>query len=789
MISLGILMQSGKISSADINLFLRGGSGLDTKSEPPNPYAKWMSDKVWLNVLALERHVSFVSVLGSLSVDIGKSETEWKRWFDNNEPESSVLPGGLENSINAVGGDIKNFLKTVLVRCLREDRTTIVSEQFIGDAIGEKFTKPVTDSIESIWLESTCRKPILYLLSAGSDPTMMIDEIAKKKKRFPTDKVSMGEGQEIIALDKIKAGFLTGNWVILQNSHLGLGFMERLEDLISKTADIDTDFRLWITCEVTDKFPIGLLQMSIKVTLEPPMGIQAGLSRTYSTSVSQELLDRVDHEVWRKLVYVIAYMHSIVQERRKFGPIGWCVPYEFNSSDMEASLLFLEKHLSSTVLVGQPLSWSTIQYMVSEVQYGGRITDDMDRELFNTYANRWLCEQALKPGFSFLGPTPVITDMAATDGYSLPTDEGFDIAIYKSFIEKIPNVDSPSIFGLHKNADLTYRQLEASMLLSTIAETQPKDGSASSSGGGVQKSRDEIVKDKAKELLSRMPKDFIDDQVRVQVGKHKGPPGTSDKGFQAPLNIFMFQEIQRIQRVIGIVRTNLSSLVMAIDGTVVMTPELMDDLNMIYDARIPRSWTHDASGAEISWLTPSLGSWFTGLLDRVNQLTTWLDNGRQAMKGYWLTGFLNPQGFLTAVRQEVTRQHKKDSWALDDVVTHTEVIGYDIEKVRDVPDEGQNIYGLFLEGAKWNRFEGRLDESDPKKLFSQMPVIHVTAVTAKEKKAKTGGDYGPHGPYECPVYKYPKRTDKYLIFRMNLKTQENPDHWKLRGVAMLCSTE
>jgi dynein heavy chain len=53
----------------------------------------------------------------------------------------------------------------------------------------------VTDSIESIEQSSKTTCPVLFLLSAGADPTQSIDDLAKKKKKV-LNKVSLGEGQE-----------------------------------------------------------------------------------------------------------------------------------------------------------------------------------------------------------------------------------------------------------------------------------------------------------------------------------------------------------------------------------------------------------------------------------------------------------------------------------------------------------------------------------------------------------------------------------------------------------------
>ena len=194
-----------------------------------------------------------------------------------------------------------------------------------------------------------------------------------RRKRKDIECVSMGEGQDVVALRAINSATLNGSWVLLQNCHLGLDFIDTLEEMLLKLKQPESgcspDFRLFITTEPHPKFSIGLLQMSTKVTNEPPKGLRAGLQRSYTVIVDQDRLERIDSPVWRSLLFTLCFTHSVVQERRKFGPLGWCVPYEFNDGDLNATIMFLERHLEQSTL-----SWSTLQYMAGEVQYGGRIT-------------------------------------------------------------------------------------------------------------------------------------------------------------------------------------------------------------------------------------------------------------------------------------------------------------------------------------------------------------------------------------------------------------------------------
>ncbi len=102
-----------------------------------------------------------------------------------------------------------------------------------------------------------------------------------------------------------------------------------------------------------------------------------------------------------------------------------------------------------------------------------------------------------------------------------------------------------------------YQSNTANKSLDTILSIQPKDSS-----GGSGETRESVVYRQAGEMLEKLPSDYIPHEVRARLHK---------MGAIAPMNIFLRQEIDRMQRVISVVRSTLQDLQLAIDGTIIMS--------------------------------------------------------------------------------------------------------------------------------------------------------------------------------------------------------------------------
>ena len=131
----------------------------------------------------------------------------------------------------------------------------------------------------------------------------------------------------------------------------------------------------------------------------------------------------------------------------------------------------------------------------------------------------------------------------------------------------------------------------------------------------------------AEDMLNKLPQLYSPFEVKAALEKLGGPQ---------PMNIFLKQEIDRMQRILKLIKTTLIDLGMAIEGTIIMDDYLKEVLDCMFDAKVPARWT------KISWSSSTLGFWFTELIQRDTQFKTWCNKGRP--KVFWMTGFFNPQG-------------------------------------------------------------------------------------------------------------------------------------------------
>lgn len=144
---------------------------------------------------------------------------------------------------------------------------------------------------------------------------------------------SLGKGQSEQAKTFLMEGAEKGNWVYLANCHLSVSLMPELEGIIDTVVktNMDPKFRLFLSSNPHEKFPISLLQRSQLVTQEPPRGIKSNMLRMYNNM--SEFQSCVLDKEFKRALYGLCWFHAILIERKKFKTLGWNVSYAFNDSD------------------------------------------------------------------------------------------------------------------------------------------------------------------------------------------------------------------------------------------------------------------------------------------------------------------------------------------------------------------------------------------------------------------------------------------------------------------------
>merc|ERR1711871_275368 len=647
--------------------------------------------------------------------------------------------------------------RLIIMRSIRLDKVVLGMVRFVVKFLGQEFVEPPPLNYQDCFNDSTVLSPLIFILSAGADP--MADLLlfaANMKMDKKLDMISLGQGQGPKAEAMMKGGQERGRWVLLQNCHLAVSWMPRMESIVEKldASGVHKDYRLWLTSQPSPKFPVYVLQNGVKMTLEPPKGIKANCGGAYY-KFTDGFMDKFSGHArdndWRKLLYGLVHFHAVLLERKKYGPLGLNITYEFTEGDRGVNIIQLELLLRDY----EEIPFKIMQILATEVNYGGRVTDTWDIRLINNMVIDCCKQEVCEVGYKF---------SEAGKHYTL--HDGATLDDYNEYMKNLPGETEPDICGLHSNAEITCAQNEALDNFRVIQMQQP----AVTSGGG--KSRDEIITEACIDMQERVIK-----PIEVEPVQDKYPVL-----YEESMNTVLVQEVIRYNRMLSLMHVHLKDIQLGIKGIVVMSGDLEDAASSLYNNAVPDAWMNKGYPS----LNP-LAAWVNDLVARMEFVGGWIDKGIPPI--FWLPGFFFPQAFLTGTLQNYARKYKM---AIDTVSFDFEYIDdRDWKSFDKRPEDGAVNYGLFLEGAGWDYTKHMLCEATPKVLFAEFPIIWLKPVQNR--------DYAPapdaeprDGIYICPCYKVLSRKgvlsttghSTNYVCPLELPSNMPQMHWTKRSVAL-----
>jgi len=665
------------------------------------------------------------------------------------DPSKLSLPSKYEDTLT-------EFQKLMVRKILKEENVLLFVKEFILKELSDEYIESPAFDLPDAFSDSTSSSPLIFILSPGADPIPNLQNLAKLHGMEDKLRIlSLGQGQGGIAQKFIENGQANGEWVCLQNCHLSSSWMPELERIQEAQTEEATnpEYRLWLTSMPTSVFPVPVLQSGIKLTNEPPKGLKANLKRTFTEITNDQYEGCSKPKEYKKLIFALAYFHAVILERRKFGAIGWNISYEWMNSDFFISEAQLRMFLDQ-----QPeVPYTALNYLVSEINYGGRVTDDKDVELIKSLLKRYFTPDILRDEYK----------LSLLDTYYAPKEGSLEQAT--DYINTLPLEDDPEIFGLHPNANITFKKKTAKEFYDMLITIQPRV----SAKGAHAMTPEEIVSAEAARILNLVPE--ILDTKRA----HENSFIITENGALESLGVFLGQEIERFNILLKVMKKSLSNLGEAIKGTMVMSMELELMFRNIIDKKVPVMWE------EVGYpsLKP-LGSWIIDHIDRIEFMSSWLYEGPP--KTYSLPSFFFPQGFMTASLQTYSRKNKI---AIDTLKFKTHLRDEFIKDLKESPEYGVNIHGLYLQGARWNMNEGKLADNKKGELFVEVPIIWLEPILETTKDDERA--------YQCPLYKTSLRKGELsttghstnFIMYLALHTEQKPEFWINRGVALLCQLD
>eukprot|EP00744_Colponema_vietnamica_P003509 GILI01005371.1.p1 GENE.GILI01005371.1~~GILI01005371.1.p1 ORF type:complete len:1756 (-),score=536.52 GILI01005371.1:124-4761(-) len=685
------------------------------------------------NWVPAECKISFQTVavlLPELVQKMSVNESDvWYNWMRLAAPEESY-PTFLNKA--------SSFQRLLITKVLRNDRLIAAMNQWACDLLHVPSLSD-NSTLQSVVPTTNNHEPILLITTPGADPSQELQGIAYEavgRERF--FQLAMGGGQQAEALRLLKQCSENGEWLFLKNLHLVIPWVTTLQKELALLKPHE-NFRLWLTSEPHDEFPSILLSHSVKITFEAPPGIKQNLIRTYN--FWDEKYYDSKSPVQMQLLFILAWLHATVQERRSYIPQGWAKFYEFSQADIKSAADIIIQQSQSSV------DWKSIHGVLLNAVYGGRMETEYDVRILRTY---------LEMDFNETMLNGAQRQTQLYKGVSLPSSN--QRAGYLKLVGDLADSDVPAMFSLPPNAD---RVVQITRVASVINDLQRFQETKEAS----KMSREEWAA-KLQPLLNTWAELC---QPHPDLLSTHG--GGGHKRDAKPIETFVGAELAASINMMSKVEATMSDLRKVIEGTLLLSEDRRTEASAMILGDVPLHWDGAFAGPE------RIVPWLTLLVAKAAAIHKWhsaSNNGVLLKNPLNLADLFRPVTFLNAFRQETSH------------ITKEPLVELTLSnKIGSAPTGAAlavNVSGLMLQGATMESdgFLGEVHSADSAGFF-QMPDVFLTWGVAKAPTDADAHEF----VVGVPVYANATKETLLTELKLRCRSKVEVNRFILAGISLM----
>jgi dynein heavy chain 1 len=337
----------------------------------------------------------------------------------------------------------------------------------------------------------------------------------------------------------------------------------------------------------------------------------------------------------------------------------------------------------------EKLPWDAFRTLLGQSIYGGRIDNDFDQRLLQSFIGRLFTKESFDSEFplvSFIGD--------GDEPVRIP--EGMRREQFIQWSESLPDYQSPQWLGLPSNAEkviLTNLGESTTVKLLKMQTLSEDDELAYSNENDMPGS--DITLD-VRPMWMKQLQQSVKNWLHVLPENLNTMKRTLDN-IKDPLFRFFEREVNLGYKLLSDMRANLNDVMQVCEGNKKQTNDLRILIDDLVKGSLPKSWNRYTTARGLTVI-----QWIVDLSERLKQLASISRvsnaNGAKELKNVkvWLGGLFMPEAFITASRQYIAQVNQ---WSLEELALKV-TIADKAATIAKVDDCSFIVTGLKLQGGE-----------------------------------------------------------------------------------------